>query len=495
MTEAAIQSAFDNAQEPQESLEQAVKRLAMLPPLEYELCRENEAKRLGARVAVLDGEVFKFRRATEDNKRQGGMFPIIDPWPDAIDGAALLNEIHATARRFIVCEPETITATALWVAFTWLVDHVQVAPLAVITAPEKRCGKSQLLTFIGNLARRPMVASNISPAAIYRVIEAHSPTLLIDEADTFFRDNEELRGVINSGHTRQSAFVIRVEGEKLEPKQFSTWSAKAISGIGQLSETLMDRAITLELRRKMPHESVERLRHAEAGLFQTLAAKLARWAQDNCHAIGSARPHLPESLNDRAQDNWEPLLAIADRVGGDWPKLARHAALKISGIDKDTLSLSSELLSDIKDVFDKEHLDRIATVDLITALTKDEEAPWATYNRGKPLSPRQLAKRLGEYGIKPVTLRTGGGLCKGYTHDAFADAFNRYLATTVEAPFLKSNSVTNAISADGTSGYHVTDKIGCYGNKKPSVTHNHLINNNCYAVTDATPLEWAEEAF
>ncbi len=196
-----------------------------------------------------------------------------------------------------------------------VIDNVQVAPLAVITAPEMRCGKSQLLNLIGRLSHRPLVASNISPAAMFRVIEAHSPTLLIDEADTFFKENEELRGIVNSGHTRQAAYIIRTVGDNHEPKQFSTWGAKAISGIGTLAETIRDRAIILEMRRKLPNESIERLRHAEGGVFECLASKLARFAQDAGVSIERALPTLPEALNDRAQDNWEPLLAIADYAG------------------------------------------------------------------------------------------------------------------------------------------------------------------------------------
>jgi putative DNA primase/helicase len=137
---------------------------------------------------------------------------------------------------------------------TWFIDVIQVAPLAVITAPEKRCGKSLLLSLFGQLVARPITASNISPAALFRSIDAWNPTLLIDEADAFMKDNEELRGLLNSGHTRDSAYVIRIVGEKFTPTKFNTWGAKALAGIGHVADTLMDRAVILELRRKLPHE-------------------------------------------------------------------------------------------------------------------------------------------------------------------------------------------------------------------------------------------------
>ncbi len=441
-----------------ETPQAAANRLAALDPLEYEQVREKEAQRLGVRVGALDKAVFSVHREAAKDKGPATLFPLVEPWPEAVNTEELLTEIRHTVKRFIVCEPETEITAALWCAFTWVIDHVQVAPLAVITAPEKRCGKSQLLTLIGRLSRRPLVASNISPSAMFRVIEAYSPTLLIDEADTFFKENEELRGVINSGHSREIAFVIRNVGDDHEPKKFGTFAAKAISGIGTLAETIMDRAVVLELRRKLPGEKVERLRHAEHGLFGVLASKLARFADDAGSAIERARPYLPEALNDRAQDNWEPLLAIADYAGGEWPKQARDAALKISGVENEALSLSAELLADIKAIFDDREINRIYTEDLIEALCADEECHWSTYNKGFPIKPRQLGKRLGEYGIASKNLYAGyKATKKGFELEQFIDAFQRYLTSAPSNPPPPKN-IRYPLEIGGGAGSKVADE-------------------------------------
>ena len=404
--------------------------LAAMPMLEYERAREEAAKELGiSRLSILDLMV-KALRKKQGSSDSGVMFPKVTPWPHPVDAARVLDAIRVTIRRYIVCSPEIATATSLWVAFTWLIDHVQIAPILNITAPEKQCGKSQLLTIAGYLCYRPLVASNISPAAVFRVIDAHSPTLLLDEADSFFKDNEELRGIINSGHTRQMAFVIRTVGDDHEPKRFSTWGAKAIAGIGRIPETLIDRSIVLELRRKLPHETAERLRHARPGHFNDLCRQLARFSQDSGEAIGRAHPTLPDELGSRAQDNWEPLLAIADYVGGHWPQTARSTALKLSRGGQDAVSLSAELLTDIRDIFDTKKVARFKTVDLLAALFEDDERPWATMNRGKEMTPRQLAKRLEEYGIKSKNLKTGqSAVSKGFERAQFDDVFDRYLSS------------------------------------------------------------------
>lgn len=411
---------------PEESEKEMLARLAKLSPLAYDRVREEAATVLGVRAATLDKEIAALRK---DVKGSGDIFEEVEPWPEPIDPAALLHEIEKTIRRFIACNHEVSQAAALWIAFTWFIDVVHVAPLAIITAPEKRCGKSQLLNLMAKMSFRAIPASGISPAALFRAIELWSPTLFLDESDAFLKENEELRGLLNSGHTRDTAFTIRVVGDSHTVTRFKTWGAKALAGIGHVADTLLDRAIILELRRKLSHEQVDRIRHAEPELFDDLKAKLARFAEDYRDKVRHARPPLPESLNDRAQDNWEPLLAIALVAGGNWLQIGTAAALNISGSEEITQTTGTELLANIKDIFEEKQIDRISTTDLIKALCADEEWTWATYNRGLPIKPRQLANRLKAYGIHSKNIRIGYGTPKGFALDQFAEAFSRYTGT------------------------------------------------------------------
>lgn len=405
---------------------QMIQNLAALQPMAYDRVRIATAKGLDVRPATLDKLVKDAQKKfTGENETP---FEIVEPWHEAISPRELLDDVAATIKRFIVCQPETITAATLWIAMTWFIDVIHVAPLAVITAPEKRCGKSQLLFLLNRLVNRPLAASNVTPAALFRSIDLWQPTLLIDEADTFLRENEELRGLINCGHTREGAFLVRTVGEDHTPKRFKLWGAKAIAGIGQLHGTLMDRAIVLQLRRKKMEEHAERLRHADPLHFKVLAAKLARFSEDYSAIILDANPDLPDALHDRAQDNWESLFAIADCGGETWRQLARIAAMKISGDIDQSKSMSIELLSDIREIIESRQADRITTADLITALCRDNEKPWATCNRGFSITPRQIASRLREFGIISHTIRMGNVTAKGYQFLQFADVFERYLA-------------------------------------------------------------------
>lgn len=460
---------------PPGSDEKRLEWLAGLSPIEYDRIRETEAKALKVRSSTLDKLVKEKRQ--EKSQAEGIDFDDVEPWPHPVEPAALLSDLTATVMRFIICPDETAHAAALWIAMTWFMDVVQVAPLAVITAPEKRCGKSQLLFLLGRLVHRPLAASNITPAALFRAVDAWKPTLLVDEADAFMKDNEELRGLLNCGHTRDSAYIVRVVGDDHIPKRFNVWGAKALAGIGHLADTLMDRAIVLELRRKLPREEVLRLRHAEPGLFDDLAAKLARFAQDYREALRRSRPELPAALNDRAQDNWEPLLAIAEIAGGPWPSLARDAALKLSGSNEDGGTVGNELLADIREVFEIKRVKKISTADLIEALCEDDEKSWATYNRGKPITPRQVAKKLKDYGIASKNLRSGYGVAKGFEQEQFHEAFARYLALS---PLVSAT----ALQASNHAALSVADDSPCSANKSPSATPETSPIQGCSGVAD-----------
>lgn len=441
-----------------------VSDLANLTEPEYDRVRKNKAKELGIQVKTLDGLVKSKRAiAHQDNS----LFANIEAWHSPIEPAQLLDEITSTIQRFIVLDQHQAQAAALWVSACWFIDVIQCAPIALINAPEKACGKTQLLTVMAKLSPRSAQASGISPSALYRVIEAYQPTLFVDEIETVLKDNEDLRGLINAGHTRDSASVIRCAGDDFEPKSFSVWGMKAIAGINaiKLAETVTSRSIVLELRRKKPDESVERLRRAEPELFSTLSAKLARFVADYALLVSNARPELIDALGDRENDNWEPLLQIASVAGDHWIETAIGCALKLSAATQSQSSTANELLEDIQEIFDVRGVIKIASYELVTALCEDTEKSWATYNRGKPLSPRQLSNMLKGYGIVSHNIRLNyDGIKKGYEANQFVDAFSRYLkhddlsATTLHLSNAEALNVADSNSEYATSNNSATPK-------------------------------------
>jgi len=252
---------------------------------------------------------------------------------------------------------------------------------------------------------------------------------MIDEADTFLRDSDELRGILNSGHYRPTAHVIRTTGEDHEPCLFHTWGAVVIAMIGSLPGTLEDRSIVIPMRRRRPNERVERFRLDDGAGLSDFARSAARWAVDHLDDLRNADPELPEGLHDRARDNWRPLVAIADLAGGDWPKLAREAAIALTPTED--ASRGVQLLNDLRTIFtERGDPERILSSNLVTALLALESRPWLECQRGgRPLTALGLARRLKEFGIKPAQWWSGTTTTtiRGYQLNDLAEAFERYL--------------------------------------------------------------------
>jgi putative DNA primase/helicase len=286
--------------------EAEIARLAALSPLAYEREREATAKRLGVRVAALDRNVESKRAGQSERSDRAPLLilPALEPWPEPVDGAALLNRTAMALRAYVVMEDGGAEAVALWTLHAHALDAFAYSPRLAITSAEKRCGKTTLLDVLGCLTPRPLHSANATAPAIFRTIELLTPTLLIDEADTFLKRNDELRGVLNSGHRRSTANVLRLDGDDHVPRTFGTWAPTAVAMIGSLPDTLADRSIEIRLRRRLAREPLTRFRADRAKDLAQLARMSARWTADHFEALSRADPSIPLGLHDRAADNW-----------------------------------------------------------------------------------------------------------------------------------------------------------------------------------------------
>jgi hypothetical protein len=423
-----------------------------LDPVQLALLREGAIKALRAAgsegpARLVDAVLPRPTAGTERGEGAGTavLFPEIVPWPRPVSGADLLGELEAAIRRHVVVPEDAAVAMSLWILHTHAIEAAQISPRLAIVSPTKRCGKSTVLKILGALVRRPLASTNVTAAGIYRGIEAHQPTLLVDEADTFLEGRDDLRGVLNAGHDRQSATVLRCTGEELEPRLFRVFAPVAIAAIGRLPDTLVDRSIVIEMRRKTGTESVERLRRTEREALAGIPRQCARWAADNLEELRTARPVTPADLDDRAADNWEALVAIADAAGGSWPQKTRATALRLSTARTaadDGEDFAVQLLADVRLVFDERGEDRLTSKVLISALADLEGRPWAEVSRGRPITDRVLARLLGRFGVRSRSIRIGDGTPKGYLRGDLADAFDRYLPPPAATSATSSKSLS-----------------------------------------------------
>ena len=474
--------------EDHDELARVVSRLAALPPDEYDRCRRKEAHDLGVRTPTLDRAVKKACQGAQGGAPQGRTldWPAVEPWTTAVDGVGLLTEIAALISTYVAVPRPIADAIALWVALTWVHDRLEISTFLNITSATKRCGKSLLLDVISELVFQPLPTTNLTPAVLFRIIDQSAPTLLLDEADQIFanKDIADLRAVINGSQRRASAYVLRCVGDDHEPRAFGTWCPKALAGIGDLPDTVRDRALVIRLERRPFGVATSRWRDRDRVQIARLQQQIVRWTSDHVTAMLATRNAVvfPAVLHDRARDAWEALLAMGHTVGGDWAGpagRAQRACQYVAGDADDDLGAPEQLLVDLRAVFraagDPETL---STNHLLSALQALEERPWSEWRRGKPISARGLAHVLKPFKVQPATIRFTAGLAKGYRRDALQPAWTRYLpqdrgvlpVTSVTSLNRKDLSAVRSVTTDSA----VTDRSG----DKPS-----RIND----VTDVTP--------
>jgi hypothetical protein len=395
------------------------------------------------------------------------------PDPLAEDGAALLDEVRVTLLRFVAfTSPEHADAVTLFVAATHAQPVWEHATRLVIKSPLKQCGKTRLQEIISGLAHQVLRTVNISSAALVRSIDAHDPpTLLLDEADSVFATRkgersekaEDLRGIINSGHSRDWPY-IRWDVATRSREACPTFAMAVIGGIGDFPDTIEDRAIVLPMRRRAPGETVQQYRTKRVvPTLHELRDRLHAWVRGHLDDLGDADPDLP--VEDRPADVWQPLVAIGDAAGSDWPDRARKACMVMTGaVEPDEATASERLLADLdavfhdataNDLFD-EPVPHLSTTVILRRLNALDESPWGDWY-GKPFTARDLAKMLRPYGIKSNTVRTGDETAKGYRRGDLVDVWRRYVHEPSTAPSQGSQASQPGISAGQARDGNVTE--------------------------------------
>ena len=403
-----------------------VEKLSKMEPISRDIERKKLMKEYGISAAAIN-EAIKNIQAETQPDTSASIVSDITLWTETVDGARLLSEISSIISTFAIVPKHMDSVLALWVVLTYCYNIFRILPQIAIYSPEKRCGKSTLLEILHALVFRGLIASNISPAAVYRTIEKYQPCLFIDEADTFYKDNDELRGICNSGHTKKTAFVIRTEGDNHDPVKFSTWGPKVIALIGELSDTQHDRSIVVNMRRKLPGEQVQRLPLDLEEDCLIIRQKCKRWADDNLDLIMSVMPKVPETGNDRQQDNWSPLFAIAECMGAGWLDKVQNALISVTEEVDDSDSIAIRLLRDIQETFKNSCTDKLSSEKLVEELIGLKDSPWSDWSRGRGFSQNSLSRQLKHFKIRPFQLRIGGEKTRGYSLDQFSDSFKRYL--------------------------------------------------------------------
>ena len=356
---------------------------------------------------------------------------------ESIDGEQLLIDTKSFIKRFCAFPDENcLVAVTLWAAHAHMVEEFHTTPRLALLSPEAASGKTRVLEVLDLLVPESLFTLNASPAAVFRTLDKRQITLLFDEVDAVWSrrgkddNHEDLRSLLNAGYKR-GATIPRCVGPQHEVVNFKVYCAVALAGLGDLPDTIMSRCVIVRMRRRGPTEHVDpfRIRQHEA-LGHAIRDRLTEWAAVVGESAGKAWPEMPEGIVDRPAEVWEPLIAVADVAGGDWPLAVRNACVALCRIADDRqASLGVRLLADLRIVFGDAHA--IHTSRLIDLLSSEDseleaDAPWANL-RGRPIGSRRMASILRPYGIRSQKIKIDGKSLQGYRRESLQDAWNRYL--------------------------------------------------------------------
>jgi hypothetical protein len=393
--------------------------------LHSQLCKQLAAP-LGVSVSALEEET-----ALASELSPGKLLrfeEIIEPWTEPVIGADLLQAIFTEVQRFVYIDDRDYIVGCLWILLAYVWDVFYKLPILRLKSPVKGCGKSTMLDVLEVFVVKPLLTVSVTPAGLYRLIEKYHPCVLIDEADSYGKDDDELRNIVNGGYERDRP-VIRVNKETLEPQIFATFGCKVLASIGSLHETIEDRSVIIDMKRKAPNIKLEELCDVDHTRFIELRRKIQRWADDNRETLKTTKIARPEALSDRPWNKWRPLLTIAAVVGGHWPESCKDAAIGISSEADEELTIVTEILSRIRTLFRVKGDEFLSSDDIINSLNSDKEAPWADWQKGdvKGITVEKMSRYLKRFKIKSDRPQIENKRVRGYWLESFQDTFASYL--------------------------------------------------------------------
>jgi putative DNA primase/helicase len=413
-------------------IEAELGNVAMSLAQRAQLCKQL-AGPLEVRAGALEEGSFSVSDVPADERER--FQEVIEPWPKSVNGAELLQEIFGLYERFVVVDDRGFITVSLWTVLPYIYKEFHKIPVLRIKSPQKRCGKSTLLDVLELLVSHPLITVSITPATLYRLIEKFHPTVLIDEAESFSKDDDDLRAIVNGGFERNRR-AWRTNKETHEPESFDTFGCKVLASIKGLHETIEDRSLFIDMIRKPRDIELEELCDVDHEPFSVLRRKIQRWTDDNRKAIRDIRLPRPKILADRSWNKWRPLLTIAHLAGAHWYKMAVGAASGMVADHDSERNLAIEVLNQIRAFFreqepkyGKSEAEFQPTGDILEFLNSDDEAPWADWKSGdkKRLTAEKLSRILKPFGLKSDQHQIEGKRYRGYWRKDFQPVFDSYL--------------------------------------------------------------------
>jgi hypothetical protein len=153
----------------------------------------------------------------------------------------------------------------------------------------------------------------------------------------------------------------------------------------------------------------------------------------------TAHPQHRQSLgvlSPHQQACGQPLLGLAETIGGEWLHKARTALLEIFRAEQDREVSAVQLLSDMRDAFAQHgNPERIFTYEVLEYLHSLDHRTWHEWNKGQPLNAHALSGLLRKhFSIYSRGQRRDKQRRRGYQQSDFTEYWERYLPSPNTEP-------------------------------------------------------------
>ncbi len=298
--------------------------------------------------------------------RRGGGGQVARPQGTAVavrgrelDGDRLLKDAYTALKHFAVWPSEAALVTAVLYAAhahakaeTTLDDGRKVRlpvwqyePRLFLTSAGGGSGKSWMARLIAKLCPNGKMLVEVNKPNLVRLIEEQA-TVVVSEMDVLVgsgKRSQWFTGIANASYEPDQA-TSRVQNAKrveipLMCPMILDGLETVITSTGVELRTLVSRCILIRVKRAPDGYRAPRFDQAAREVFKLGSQKLGAWmTQAVAEGIGNYVPEVPEGFGNRPAALWEPLLAVADWAGGNWPKRARQACEELessAAVDED----------------------------------------------------------------------------------------------------------------------------------------------------------------
>jgi hypothetical protein len=244
-------------------------------------------------------------------------------WLDGAEAKApstVLALISTTLEKYITFPGNAVQqqgwqlTLALWILTTYIVELFNEIPYLRLTGPTAS-GKTRCLDVLEQLCFRPVRASSISPAVLYRISDDQAPTILIDEAESLGDPGNKLLYILNAGYKKGGqASRMETRGQNEQPlvMWYHCYGCKAFASINSIPSQLESRSITLRMFRSGNVAACRAIDAADphwaalrADLHETVLAHGLEWST-RLRALIATCP-----FTGREREKWGPLFAMA----------------------------------------------------------------------------------------------------------------------------------------------------------------------------------------